>query len=467
MAKRMPASVWRGLEYTCIHSAILFADIQNSVMISSTISLAEYDRLIDQFQEVMLQLVEDLRDQGMPVGEAYVAGDQLCIFFYDPQEVKRNYQLDGPESPQGSKRRELITTCREQNQVLIFSALKAAVQLKNLWLVQHFNVERVISHHSPFELSIGIHSGRVYLRDRPDGQRRIEGYAVNLAKRIETASRQGRYSFIMFSQEACETLRRAVGGHSQLRQRLFFHRHELQMQELKGIAKPQPVFELRFCHRIQVPVDKEVVAQHDAIFAIDPTNTWSYYQLVEYHGYTRGDWDTAYELAQRAQVVNPADEKVKLDLSKYHFQRGELQMSLVYAKQALELNPEFDLAYEQLALISNALDDIEGSVEYLRNAVSLSPGSAGNHLNLGLILVEAGQFDEAMRYLQNAINIDPRYAKGVVPLEALRELSSHVKLPGELLQLIAEPQPNAKQRKAAAGGGTVSNTSADTMNNQT
>jgi hypothetical protein len=83
----------------------------------------------------------------------------------------------------------------------------------------------------------------------------------------------------------------------------------------------------------------------------------------------------------------------------------------------------------------------------------LSPGSAGNHLNLGLILVEAGQYEEAARYLRNAITMDPRYAESEVPLNALRELKSHVKLPRELLRLIVGPRRGSKTRHTPADTG--------------
>jgi class 3 adenylate cyclase len=445
----LPESVWCEMDYTNIHAAVLFADIQNSVMISSTASLCEYDKLINDFQAAMLEIVRALQEQGVAIGEYRVSGDELCLFIYDPHEVERNYRLDGPAPLTGAERERVVQLSRESNQQLLISALKAAIQLKSHWLVQRFNVQRVQSHHAPFELCIGIHDGRVILRDRPDGKRRIEGYAVNLAKRVQSASRSARYSCIMLSEDACEALSRSVVAHSQLRQRVFFHRHEMELYEMKGVAKPQPVYELKFCHRIHVPVPPASLALHEAIFAIDPTCLWSYYQLIEHHAYTEGNWDEAYTIASRAHTFQPRDEKIKLDLANYYFQRKDLQMATMYCNQALALNPEFDLAYELMALIAETLDDMPAAVDHLRQAVSLSPGSPCNHLNLGLALTSMDLYTEALHHIVEALNIFPRYLHQPQVQDALAKISKHMELPVALRGLIA-PKPDEEHQVSTA-----------------
>lgn len=444
MVREMPQDIWDGTAHTCIHATVLFADIQNSVLLSSALSLADYDRLIDEFQAVMLSLTTELRTQGVPLAESSIAGDQLALFFYDPQEVERNWALDGPQPLPDTERQQLIAASRAVNIKLVYSALKAAIQFKNIWLAQRFNIERVLNHHAPFEAGIGISYGRVFLRNRVDGQRRIEGYAVSLGKRVESASRLGRFSGIMLNQDACETLRSAVIAHTQLRQRVFFERHEHTMDMLKGVISTQPVYELKFCHRIRVPLPADAVAQHAAIFAVDPTRIWSYYQLVEYYAYDQGDWDMAYQLASRAHVMYPNDEKVKLDLANYHLERNELQMSLMYCKQALAINAEFDLAYEKLAVIANKLHDMASCMDYLRQAVSLSPGSAVNHLNLGMVLVDQHLYAEALEHFQQALAIYPTYCSDPLVLRNLRQAAEHWPLPPSLEPLLAAaPDPAA------------------------
>ena len=132
----MQDSIYDGHEFTSIHAAVLFADLENSVMISSALSGPEYDRLINAFQQTMLELVQALKEQEYRVVEYHVAGDQLSIFIYDPEEVARNHALDGPEPLQGEARARVVEQCNKVNAELAISALKAAIQLKNRWLVQ-------------------------------------------------------------------------------------------------------------------------------------------------------------------------------------------------------------------------------------------------------------------------------------------------------------------------------------------
>src|SRR5689334_1128412 len=131
MDPRIPEDVYQGREYTSIHAAVLFADLENSVLISSTLFPEVYDELIDGFQRTMTTLVEQLRQEGMPIGEWYVQGDQLSLFFYDPAEVERNWLLDGPNALQGEEREALIRECKRLNDELVYRALQAAISLKN------------------------------------------------------------------------------------------------------------------------------------------------------------------------------------------------------------------------------------------------------------------------------------------------------------------------------------------------
>ena len=432
----IPLTVWDGLDFTCIHAVALFADIQNSVLISSALSLREYDELVCAYQQAMLDLVGKLHEQHMPLGEYHIAGDQLSLFFYDPAEVEHNFLLDGPQAVVGNDRELLIQHSSKSNQSLVYDALKAAIQLKNHWLVQRFNLERVANHQAPFELSIGMHFGRVFLRKRPDGNLRIEGYMVNLAKRVESVSRIGRYSYIMLSRDACECLKSSIVEHSQLRQRIFFHRHELDSLELKGVVRNQDVFELKYYHRLSIPFPVEAVPLYETLFSIDPSNAWAYYQLIEHYGYKLGDWETAYRLACRANVAHPRDEKIKYDLAKYHSKCGDYQMAALYCKDALVHNPDFDLAFELLARIADETGDTAGMIAYMRNSVSLSPGSPGNLMNLGIALYMDRQYDEAARYFVKGLRGYPEYISQQRVQQALADIAGHVELPADISTLL-------------------------------
>lgn len=430
-------------EYTSIHVAILFADLENSVMISSALSGPEYDKLINSYQATMIELVQALQHEGMRIGEYNVAGDQLAIFFYDEHEVERNYALDGPEPLAGPERQDLIRLSAKLNEETAYSALKAAIQLKNRWLVQSANLERVLHHREPLGLAIGLHYGRAYLTNRPDGQRRIEGFTINLAKRIEGFARQGQFSRIMISQKMRDLIRTSVVKHTQLRQRVFFHRHDVAMELLKGVSRAQAVYELKFYHLIGVHVPPEAIQLYESIFAVDHTNSWAYNQLVDYYAYHERDWARVMQLAKIAVVVHPEDEKVYYDLSKCYYQLGNFAMSKHYAEDALRINSGFDLAHEQLALIASQLEDIDAQVRHWRDAVALSPSSAVNHFNLGLALSEAGGVEMAEYHIREAVRLFPQYVTWPAFISSVHSLLERGKLPEDLAELLPAAEASA------------------------
>jgi tetratricopeptide (TPR) repeat protein len=319
----------------------------------------------------------------------------------------------------------------------VYDALRAAIMLKNKWLTQDFNMERVRDRKEPIGIGIGMHTGRVHLCNRPDGRCRIEGYAVNLAKRIESFSRSGKYSRIMLSQDAQDVVRGSVRVHTMLRQRIFFHTHEVPLELLKGITRSKKVCELKFYVRIGIKMLPEAVEQYEALFALDPNNVWAYYQLFEHYAYVVKDWERVLELAKRAHLVHPRDEKVLLDLSRCYLEAGSLRQARRFALQALEHNEEFDLAYERLATIAEKTGVVAEQVEYMSKAVGLAPGSPVNHLNFGLVLCADGQLGEGTYHLLEAFRLYPGYLERAELLAALRELEAGGKLPPEVKEHLA------------------------------
>jgi class 3 adenylate cyclase len=424
-----------GGDHDYIHAAILFADIENSVMWSGTLPPRDYDNLLNSFQATMYDLAADLRAQGFPLAEFAVVGDQLSLFFYDAEEINRNAAFAAPGAEDPTVRAQLVETCRAANEAVLFAAFRAAIFLKDRWLQHEYNLERVRRQREPLGLGIGLHYGRVYLKDRADGRRRIEGFAVNLAKRVEGYARFGRYSRIMLSQNAHDRLRGVVIRHTQLRQRIYFHQHEMELELLKGVTEAQAVFELRFFSRIGVmKITPDTVRQYEAMFYRNPRNIWAYYQLFEYYAYTAQDWNQVQTAVRQALLTYPHDEKVLLDLARYYQQQGNLALAREHAQQALKQNPDFDLAYELLWTIAEAEGDTEACVNYLRKAVSLAPGSPAIHLNFGLLLCDRGQSETAEHHLAQALDWYPDYPTHAPTVNSVRACYEAGTLPESIAQ---------------------------------
>jgi class 3 adenylate cyclase len=78
-----------------------------------------------------------------------------------------------------------------------------ASYMKSLWFQSEFNIKRVAEAKIASEIAVGVHTGKIIFRSRvsPEMPARPEGYAINLAKRIEGLSRQGQASKMMISNE--------------------------------------------------------------------------------------------------------------------------------------------------------------------------------------------------------------------------------------------------------------------------
>jgi len=439
---KIPREIWDGTEFTFIHSAVLFASLGGAVSISGALPPEDYDELINSLHRVVCDLAYELVDKGVHIGEFHVFGDEICIYFYRAGEVADNYALDGPEPLTGVLRRACMDNCRENNSRLAIDALKTAILLKNHWLIHPVNLERVKHHHRPWELSIGLHYGWVYLRNRAEGRRRIEGYTLSVGKQIEQCSRTCSLSKIVVSQGLHDLIRSSTVKHTQLKQRIFFVEHPSKLQPHSGVPSLLKLYELKFVHRIGISAPREVIDQYEAIFYRDNSNAWAYYQLAEYYAFVVKDWNKVFELAKLAALAYPQDEKVLLDIAQYYLEIGEPQQSEEFAHQALAINNEFDLVHEHLAIIAAHRDDVEEQIKQWRIAVRLSPDSAVNNFNLGLALMSAGRSEEGYRCVEEALRIFPEYSEWQIFRETLLSLRKDGKLP-DLLEAFLDLEQDA------------------------
>ena len=433
----LPPEIWNGVDFTCIHCAIIHASLENAALLAATLRANEYQRLLNSFQRAMLNLIWELEDQGMYVEEYTVSGDEVRIILYDPAEVIRNYKLDGLDPVRGREREALIEEGRRMNEVLSFCGLKTAILVKNKWLAQNANITRIHNRQPPHGLRVGLHTGRVHYCNRADGKLRVEGYALNIAEHIQRAAGNGCYSRIFVSHDAGDRIRRSVRKHTMLRQRIFFHEHELEQVMPEDYEKLRTVKELKFYSRIGINPSAEAIKQYETLLTFESKNIWAYYQLFEHYAYAEQDWERVGELAKKANHLFPRDEKVLLDLSRFYYQAGVLDQARRFAERALELNPEFDLVYEHLAVLAQAVDDRAAQVNYLSRALCLAPGSPVNHLNLGMAMCNNGQHGDGAYHIIEAVMGYPEYVDYPGFKDTLRVLDAEGNLPAVVVEYLA------------------------------
>jgi class 3 adenylate cyclase len=393
-----------------VDATILFIDMMNSVALSNSMSLLEYNDLINDYQNTLHSVVNRIR-KDYPVGEYYLGGDQLAVFFYDPQDVglrEKTMQLRErhPGSPKALEIEQRLDRAKSRS---LYGALRCGVQVKNTWIANPRNIARVEAQQPVLDIGVGINVGNVILQERGEGPARIEGYAINFAKRVEGYSRYGSYCKIMLSKTAFETFRNTIVGHTMLKQRAFFEPYVPQAGMLKGLAVGTMVHELKFFHRLSgFSIQLDQVPHFTHIFMADPTNIWAYTNLINYHLYQQEDRATASGLAHRALYANPHNEKIYYDLAEISFGQQEWDAAREYCHRALRLNDQLDIAYDMLAEIEElSSGDPQVVLDYRAKALALSPGCASFHLRLATALARLARKHEASQHLARAREIFP------------------------------------------------------------
>jgi tetratricopeptide (TPR) repeat protein len=407
-----------------INATILFIDLMNSVALSNSLSLWEYNELINEFQHTLHEVLDELPKR-FPVGEFYLGGDQLAVFFYNPDDVLE-YRAGTPSpEPRTSRRRisppppsaeELGAQQRqiaENRNRALFGALRLAVSFKNHWISHQRNMDRLASDQPVLDVGVGINTGNVVLEERGDGRARIEGYAINFAKRMQGFARHGRFCKIMFSKQAYENFRSIVVEHAMLKQRAFFQAWTPQEGLLKGLTPGTQVYELKFFHRLGgFVIPAEHVGIFERIFERDPANIWAYTNLMNYFLYDGHDMERASGIVEQALYCNPDNEKVYYDLALLHFERQEFELARTYGQHCLKLNDQMDIAYDLLAdIVVETGGPPEQQLEYVSRALALTPGSAAYQLSMAEALHRAGQAEAARRHYETALSIFPRVAE--------------------------------------------------------
>ena len=200
------------------NATILFADLMNSTELAKNLTLLEYDDMLVDFQNTMFEVVSHHLDYFGYEGEGVdsewsISGDELRVFLYSD-----NMDFD------------------------IRSALLIATKIKLAWLSSAFN-QRVLSEQRLVSrIGVGINCGKVIKDVRPwrvkigKAGQNIEGYAINLTKRIESASREGNVYQIMVGAslyKRCQQNKQINVAFSHPRSLVF-----------KGLGQKIPVYEV-------------------------------------------------------------------------------------------------------------------------------------------------------------------------------------------------------------------------------
>ena len=170
-----------------MEAAILFADLVSSSEFASVMSLQEYADYVASFQETCARQCEyffkTFHAKMYRPGDYQfsVIGDELAVFVHSGSDADDVYQL-----------------------ICLAQALKCA------WLGSPVNAARVAQGAPSVELAIGIHAGLLWaMPGGPEGPV-VRGFVINVAKRVETSSREGQHFRIMISGAAFKRVNRRI-----------------------------------------------------------------------------------------------------------------------------------------------------------------------------------------------------------------------------------------------------------------
>ncbi len=322
---------------------ILFVDVVGCSEISNHLSQKDYCNFIEAFHDCFNKVCNYYKDSVYEDHErkffhAHPRGDEGCLKIFaakNEKELARDVDI----------------------------AISIALDLKKMWLFTKYNRIRVRNEKLlPVELAIGIHLGKVWLKD--DGN--PEGYTINLAKRIESASRDGKFTHIFVSETA--------------RERLYTIRDDSAYKCTKAFS----IGTKGISHDINVHEIKHHFLVADWQYVVE-SEPWEISMV-----YPELDGSDILEIAKSAYEINPTN----LWLAEEY-----LIITLMDAFiKASKVKKEEDIEYLETIGYGRALELAHHIAITHRDGTTLS--------NVGLILGDLGRYKEEEEYYRDAIRLE-------------------------------------------------------------
>lgn len=302
-----------------VDTAIMFVDLVDSSAFSSVLGLKEYADYVDAFHTVVWVQCEYFFKRYLrgkyKEGRDYefiVIGDQLVFFLH---------------------------TAKSANDVYLLATL--GITLKAAWIASPFNQERIKRRSAPAEIAIGINFGQVWAKRLESGFDR-QGYAINLAKRIESHSRVGQHFRIFLSDAAYRLI------HTRMRNLLFTAR---EFVSGKGIMGQFGVYEIVDAFVDSVGRLEPGIAEmyEDVMGAIIETSSrdlWvhSAYQISSEnrHGVVT---EEAADHCRSVLDYQPENSVALYYLAQFHREQGNYELAEISYLQLLHAWPHFGDGY--------------------------------------------------------------------------------------------------------------------------
>ena len=369
-------------------ATILFVDLIGSSDAASFLGVERYQVHLKRFQDIIEKAWQDLFGSSQQDNENGFCKKNNCL----KKEIKGDQGFflfaRALSKEDDSERSEDI-----QND--IFDSFRLALSIKYRWQLDKRNIDQIKGNKKPFEIAIGINSGIVsFSEEQNNGSDscgyKTEGYAINLAKRIEGEARKGVYSRI-FVGETTYGLYSNSPGENPVR----FKRQKL--APLKGIAGDIRIYEIAAVN----PEEEEPILTIPDEWMKSSSRIDSHLREVKKfldatqdtwlgNVYCNVKWKQEVDKESYIDIIDMARKMVEFDskFSAWKVYLGQIVLSYFCSFCSLEENKKLD--EEDTALLKDTIDILE-------RLTSVEPYELDAKLTLGRFYLELTTFDNVTR----------------------------------------------------------------------
>jgi len=367
-----------------VTATILFVDIMDSMEMANYWDTKKYSDFLNEFQRVMQHGI-CIWQKG--IEQIKFAGDELVVFY-----------------------------CSKDVGEDIINAIQLANTLKIMWYVSKPNRKRVKEGKKILDIGVGINTGDVTYGYRPvvndlkkfiPRRKTFEGLPISLAKRIESFSRQGRYSRIM------------VGHRTMAELNKLYHHYECEsmgLQRLKGMSQEIPVFELKSCYSLEGEILSEdeglewEIKQLERIRVFDPSNIWLLMTLIDIYR-NKKNYKRVEKLCREAIAVDDSVSNIHHELGVSLHEQKKYEEALKHFDTAINLRWDCWNSYIGKSICFLNLGSLDKCVETCKYAIDNIPIWLTGHFcdDLHFFMAAAcarkGDVKKAIANIEKAIRI--------------------------------------------------------------
>ncbi len=328
--------IWKVGDSHPLQTSILFVDLVSSSAPASILDLeafADYSRMFERICERQCAYFFERRHadryaHGSSHYEVRIIGDELAVFLYSDRPHEDVAQL-----------------------------ISLALALKCAWLCTPLNAQRARAGLPTFEIAIGIHSGPVWATYTGRGFEG-RGYAINLAKRVEAASREGDRYRIFLSDPAMMLINRRV-------RKLIFGQQRL--LELRGMPTPVGLHELTDCFidpvsQLEPDLGAQFLEIAESAISTETMDLWIHSSLqVARFSQQKKVSEGSLELCRRVLHIDPKNAVALFFAAEGEQELGHLETSLLYLEDLTSHWPTLGDGWLERARLHKRLGELEAA----------------------------------------------------------------------------------------------------------